>query len=648
MSHEDGRGYVENAMTAKRTFWSLLASVAAITAALLIASGVGQPPRASSSVAPAVLSDAGSVTPGSSVLVPQDADQDGCDDRLEVGADPMSGGMRDPANFWDFFDATRDRAVSAADFFAVVSRFGAEWDSPLTKEEALAQALEPPPPPPAYHAGHDRSAPTPGADPWDTGPPDGAIGAQDFFAALVQFGHSCEWGWQPNIVVIMTDDQDDFGSLEVMPKVRSLLAEQGVTFTNSFVDFPLCCPSRTSFVTGQAAQNHGKLGINGGYGTFLPREGNTLPVWLQGVGYFTAHVGKYLNGYGSDVPATYIPPGWDQWFALPDPDTGRYFNYRLNENGTLTWHGSTPADYQTDVLAQKAVEFIQGRQGSPRPFFLWIAPLAPHAVMVAGHAIPAPRHDGSFADLPLPEPPNFNEADVSDKPTFMQALPLMEPEVVDSVTVSFRKHRETLLAVDDMVESVMTALETTGELDDTIIIFTSDNGYVHGQHRRPGGKTLVYEEEIRVPLIIRGPGIPENETRTQLVNNLDVVATIVEVAGATPGTTLDGRSLAEVLTEAATPWRTALLVQGVDLPVGFEIHARYFGVRTADFAFAKHYYYYSPLVEEELYDLTADPYELESQHNNPAYDAIASSLRDILATLETCAGASCWVDSAVP
>jgi arylsulfatase A-like enzyme len=452
---------------------------------------------------------------------------------------------------------------------------------------------------------------------------------------------------RPSIVVIMTDDQDDTGSMSVMAKTKQLLAEQGVTFVNSFVEFPLCCVSRASFLTGQSAHNHGVMGNwpseDGGYAKFLPTEDNTIPVWLENSGYATALIGKYLNGYGDEetVPATHVPPGWSEWQGLPQAlGTYSYFSFGINRNGVLEQFG--PDDYQTDVLAQRAAEFIRSVP-TEKPLFLWLTPIAPHfggdGDDARGGPFPAPRHEGTFSTLAIPQPPNFNEEDMSDKPGFMRQLPLMSESVLTSLAHSFRNRRETLLAVDDMVETVLRALQDSGRLENTIVIYTSDNGFSQGEHRRPQGKRLVYEETIRVPLIIRGPGIPKGVVRTQLVNNADLPATVVDAAGITAGRALDGRSLLPLMNDEATSWRSALLVQGTDSPVpGGDWQSRYAAVRTTDYVFADHV----ATQEEEFYDLRSDPYQLRSASNDPSYAAVTIALRNALGGLRSCAGSSCW------
>ena len=452
---------------------------------------------------------------------------------------------------------------------------------------------------------------------------------------------------RPNIVVIMTDDQDDMGSMSVMTKTKQLLAEEGVTFENSFVEFPLCCVSRASFLTGQYAHNHGVMGNtpaeDGGYAKLLPTEDNTMPVWLENAGYATALIGKYLNGYGDGmtVPAAHVPPGWSEWQGLPEVlGTYDYFSFGVNRNGVLERFG--PGDYQTDVLAQRAAEYIMSVPAG-KPLFLWLAPIAPHfggdGDDAWGGPFPAPRHEGVLSTLALPQPPSFNEEDTSDKPAFMQQLPLMSEGAIATLARSFRSRRETLLAVDDMVGTVLRALQESGRLENTIVVYTSDNGFSQGEHRRPEGKRLVYEESIRVPLVIRGPGIPKGVVRTQLVNNVDLPATIVDAAGITAGRAFDGRSLLPLLSDGTIPWRSALLVQGTDaLLPGVAWESRYDAVRTADYLFADHV----TTKEGEFYDLRNDPYQLRNGSADPSYATVTASLGNVLGALRSCAGSSCW------
>jgi N-acetylglucosamine-6-sulfatase len=417
--------------------------------------------------------------------------------------------------------------------------------------------------------------------------------------------------------------------------------QKGITFTNSFVDFALCCPSRASFLTGQNAHNHAILDNilpEGGYEKFAPREGNSLGVWLQEAGYITGLVGKVMNGYGVSDP-THIVPGWTNWVARVDGLPG-YYNYGLNENGVIRLYGQAPGDYSTDVLAQKAVDFIARQAPEPQPFFLLVATNAPHIPPVA-----APRHAGDFASLPMPKSPNFNESDVSDKPGFIRDLPLLSAAQVRRDMERFRTRREALLAVDDLVRKIVRALATEGVLGDTIIIFTSDNGFSLGNHRWEG-KRVLYEESIRVPLIMRGPGIPRNQTRSHLVTNLDVVATIIQRTGAISGSVADGRPLTPIILDPSTDWRTAFFLHGtIGLTPTENLHFR--AVRSRN-------YIYASLqsdtygAEEEFYDLLADPHELQNRISVPRYRPVIDYLRGLRATLSTCQGENCWVTGEPP
>ncbi len=370
-------------------------------------------------------------------------------------------------------------------------------------------------------------------------------------AALLSF----ELSAAPNIVVIMTDDQAS-ESMRVLQKTRNLIGGAGTTFRNTFAAFPLCCPSRATFLTGQYAHNHGVLGNTaplGGY-TKLNHQ-NTLPLWLQEAGYYTAHVGKYLNGYGNSTAETLVPPGWDDWQGLVlKENEPTYYNYKLNDNGTIINYGTAAADYQTDVLADRAVQTIGEAAQRTDPFFLSIATLAPHAESTGGtfpNPRPAPRHLGAFDNEPLPKPPSFDEADVSDKPAAIRNLPRLTSTVVNKITARYRSQLASLLAVDDLVQRVINKLKSTGELSNTVVMFTSDNGYFHGQHRIPTEKVKVYEEASKLPLLVRGPGFTAGKKEGKIVSNVDLAVTIVALAGAQARLQMDGRSLLQSLNDRA-------------------------------------------------------------------------------------------------
>ena len=450
---------------------------------------------------------------------------------------------------------------------------------------------------------------------------------------------------RPNVVVLMTDDQT-LESMRVMPGVRRTIARRGTTFTRSFVSFALCCPSRATFLTGQYAHNHGVLGNRpplGGYGRL--DRGETLPVWLQRAGYRTMHVGKFLNRYGVDLGPYHVPPGWDDWHGSVDPFTYDYYGTVLNENGALR---SYPSQYSTDLYADLAEDLIGEAAQDDRPFFLSAAFLAPHdggpreLDDPAGLVTPvsAPRHRDLFVAEALPRSvdASFNESDMSDKPAYMRALPSIGPQLADAIVESYRQRLESLVAVDEAVVGITNALRADGELDNTLIIFTSDNGFFHGEHRMPNEKMLVYEPSIRVPLIMRGPGVPVGAARRQLVTNADLAPTILDVADASPTKPQDGRSLLPLLADPRLEWGRDLLIEGAE---GFTVRG-FEALRTYRYVYAEY-----RTGERELYDLERDPHELRSVHDDPAYAPIRAQLARRLRALRVCAGRGCRTRPAV-
>ncbi|HEX6701078.1 MAG TPA: sulfatase [Gaiellaceae bacterium] len=443
---------------------------------------------------------------------------------------------------------------------------------------------------------------------------------------------------RPNVLVLETDDQT-LAEMAVLPTVRRLIGDEGVTFDNSFVTFSLCCPSRASLLTGQYAHNHGVRGNTSAAGGYYKLDStNTLAVWLQRAGYYTVLLGKYLNEYGTRDPKE-IPPGWSEWHGLVDPSTYRYYGYTMNEDGKLTTYceDAQPPCYQTDVLRDKADEIIRRRAPNPQPFFLWVAFLAPHAGQPADPdnpfietPSPAPRHRGAFANEPLPMPPSFNEADVSDKPSAIQRLPLLAEREIAAIRENWQRRRETLLAVDEAVGSILETLRRTGELDNTLILFTSDNGFFHGEHRIPFGKTLLYEPSIRVPLLMRGPGIPRGVHRSQLVANIDYAPTILDAAKVEPGRIQDGISLLPLARDGYKEVGRDLLVDNEPGPEHFD------AIRSRNWLYAEY-----ATGERELYDLAHDPDELQSLHGDPSYAAVRGALAQRLHVLVACKGPTC-------
>ena len=437
---------------------------------------------------------------------------------------------------------------------------------------------------------------------------------------------------KPNVLVIMADDQT-VESVRVMTNVRDLLAAEGTTFANSFASYPLCCPSRSTFLTGQYAHNHTVMSNalpTGGYEKL--DHSNTLPVWLQRAGYRTVHIGKYLNGYGRRS-ATEIPPGWTEWYGSVDPSTYQFYNYTLNEQGKLVKYGADAASYQADVYTRKAVDAVR-RLAPGDAFFLNVAYLGPHSggpresddPSNFATPVPAPRHRNRFASEPLPTTPAFNEADVSDKPGAMRNRPLITPGRAAAITENYRQRLESLLAIDEGVAEIVAALRTAGELDNTLIVFTADNGFFHGEHRVQSGKVLHYEPSTRVPLILRGPGIPRGAVRRQLVANIDVAPTIVAATAAAAARAMDGRPLQSFA-------RDGLLHSGRDILLET---TGYRALRSPRYVYVEH-----TTNEQELYDLATDPYQLASLHASAAHAPLKAELAARLARLRTCAATVC-------
>jgi N-acetylglucosamine-6-sulfatase len=466
----------------------------------------------------------------------------------------------------------------------------------------------------------------------------------------------------PNIVVLMTDDQR-YDDMTALPKTRRLIWDAGVSFTRSFVSYPVCCPSRATFFTGQYAHNNGVKCLyehcGGGYTALKTKE--YLPVWLERAGYVTAHIGKFLNGYGKDV-APDIPNGWTEWYGLVDPFTYRMWGYKLFENGTLKSYGRVTRQvgryYQTDVLGRRAVDFIRRRSGGGAPFFLSVAFLAPHHE--SGHTQDltgqlvraAPRHRGRYAGAQLPKPPSFNELDLSDKPWFVGRWNRrITPKREAAILKRMHERWESLLAVDDAVEGIIGALRRTGELDNTYVIFTSDHGYMQGEHRIPQGKMQPYDPSTRVPLIIRGPGIPKGRRTKALVGNVDMASTILEATPARPGRRfqLDGHSVLPFARNPRLRSLRPLLHETTGQGAGGKVNTREGGargqqtrvpawraVRTTRWLYVDY-----KGGQTELYDLRRDPFQVRNVAGDPNNRIRRRTLRRILGDLTTCRGAEC-------
>lgn len=417
---------------------------------------------------------------------------------------------------------------------------------------------------------------------------------------------------RPNMVVIVTDDQsaDSIPNPAlVMPFLqRSALdpGDQWIVFPNGFVNTPLCCPSRATMLTGRFAHH---TGVQANEDAERLDESSTLATWLHGAGYHTGLVGKYLNRYPFGDP--YVPAGWDRWWGrLQGPPSSLYYDYALYERDHIVRYGHAPSEYATDVLAAKATEFIR-EAPTDRPFFLWFAPTAPHPPWIA-----APRDQASSPAFPVPTAPSVGEADVSDKPAWVRGLPPFDNGELEEQRANRRRSYAALLAVDDAIRDIMGAVDARGASDDTVVVFTSDNGLAFGEHRWTR-KSCPYEACLRVPLMIRMPGV-EHRKEPAIVSAADLAPTIADLAGVSPVGQLDGTSLVPLLSTGNRVGRPGQLFAE---SVGDETVPGWWEIRTGRFAYIE-----LATGERELYALRDDPHELVNVAEVPGFEAAIARL----------------------
>uniref|UniRef100_A0A4W4DSB9 N-acetylglucosamine-6-sulfatase n=1 Tax=Electrophorus electricus TaxID=8005 RepID=A0A4W4DSB9_ELEEL len=471
---------------------------------------------------------------------------------------------------------------------------------------------------------------------------------------------------RPNIVLILTDDLDvSIGGMIPLNKTRKLIGDAGITFPNTFVASPLCCPSRASILTGKYPHNHHVInntleGNCSSQSWQKTQEPATFPALLQKYGYYqTFFAGKYLNEYGNKEAGgvDHVPSGWDYWFALEK--NSKYYNYTLSVNGKAQRHGQNYSeDYLTDVLANISIEFLQYKSNY-RPFFMMVSTPAPHSPWTA-----APQYEGQFPNVKAPRDPSFNIHGKDKHWLIRQAKTPMANSSVEFLDNAYRKRWRTLLSVDDLVEKVVKKLEVRGELANTYVIFTSDNGYHTGQFSLPLDKRQLYEFDIRVPLLVRGPNIKPNQTSPLLVANIDLGPTILDMAGYNANKTqMDGMSFLPIMGNSST-WRTDVLVEyegeghnvsdpacpilgpGVsecfpDCVCEDSYNNTYACVRTLSQAANLQYCEFDDNeVFVEVYNLTADPFQLTNIAKTIDQEVL-ERMNHRLMMLQSCSGQSC-------
>ena len=447
---------------------------------------------------------------------------------------------------------------------------------------------------------------------------------------------------KPNIVFILTDDLA-MNMLQYMPTVQKM-QKGGTTFSRYFVTDSLCCPSRSSIMTGELPHNSAvftNTPPDGGYEAFEKRDDQSkiFALALQADGYQTAMLGKYLNGY--DPNKNGPEKGWNEWDVAGNgyPE----FNYDLNQNGKVQHYGKDPASYLTDVLAGIASGFIKKSAGAP--FFIEVATFAPHAPYT-----PAPRDAGKFPTAAVPRTAAYGARPDANAPRWLKDIPPLTKAISAKIDQDFRLRAEAVQAVDKMIGELQAEVQSLGIADKTYFVFSSDNGYHMGDYSLRPGKQTPFDTDINVPLVVVGPGVQAGAVRSEIAENIDLTPTFVDLAGGQGPARPDGRSLVPLFFgPSAVPWRQDALIEH-HRPNNFDLNdpdapipnsanpISYEALRTADALYVEY-------VDGEvsLYDLAKDPLELK----NIAPSAPAAELqayKSALAAAKACQGtAACWM-----
>lgn len=506
-----------------------------------------------------------------------------------------------------------------------------------------------------------------------TAPTGPAIGAPTASAVAVEGEHPALLPDQPNVVVVMADDMrvDD---LAFAPGLRRIVAEHGVTFENAFAPFPLCCPSRASFLTGQYAHNHGVWWHEPPYGYGAFDDARTVATSLRAAGYRTGFVGKYLNRYGLDPSkvtgepsATYVPEGWDDWRGAVEPPAGSgihgnaydYMDTPFNVNGTID--NRYRGVYQTDVIGDLSVDMSRRFARGRKPFFMYVNYVAPHH----GQPVPAdqPRdvqdEDGRDVTVVTPAVPDrvrgrFDrtidrasgvartgepvETDRSDKPgKLRERLHSFGDEAKDALRFATRRRAEAVFVMDRNIARLVAELRRSGEWERTVFVFTSDNGMLIGEHGFGMTKVRAHEPSLRVPVLVTGPGLRAGERRYDPISTVDLTATILDLADAEPPLRPDGVSRLRTLVEGDEGWRTPIVTEAVFTGRGrdpqFTDLRSTIGIRVSRYSYTRY-----RGGAAELYDLVEDPREDRNVADDPSYADVRAALDELWPALKDCAG----------